>query len=324
MKELSAIINRHCNSAVTQTAIPRLILSRSDQVTEISSAVFCPLLCVVARGRKRIFLGGEVFHYNPETFLVASTDLPVSNQVIEAPYLGLTLMLNPAILTEILVNIPANPSGTTASKALAVAPVEKAGLLDPILRLLRLLDEPAHIPALAPLIEREILYRLLLGSRGSMLRQLATPSSGLSHISRAIHLIRKRFDQSVSIGELARAAGMSAPTFHRHFRAVTTMSPLQFQKQIRLQEARRRLLSGKANAASVGFEVGYESPSQFSREYRRMFGAPPVRDVVRQKRKWSSASPEAKRSANSVEDDVVKTTDFRRTRRMAGMLNAAP
>jgi hypothetical protein len=177
MKELSAIIIRHCHSLVTQTAIPHLILSRSDRVTEITSAVFCPLLCVVARGRKRIFLGGEVFHYNPETFLVASTHLPVSNQVTEAPYLGLTLVLDPGILTELLLNTPANPSGTTASRLWPWLPW-KEGLLDPILRLLRLLDEPAHIPALAPLIEREILYRLLLGSRGAMLRQLATPSSG--------------------------------------------------------------------------------------------------------------------------------------------------
>jgi AraC-like DNA-binding protein len=210
--------------------------------------------------------------------------------VIEAPNFGLTLALDRAILAELLFNLPASPHAHSASMALAVTPLEEDGLLDPVLRLLRLLDEPAHIPALAPLIEREILYRLLLGSRGQMVRQLATPSSQLSHISRAIDLIRQRFDQSIRVEELSRIAGMSVPSFHRHFREVTTMSPLQFQKQIRLQEARRKLLSSKAGAASVGFDVGYESPSQFSREYRRMFGAPPGRDMVQQRLKLRTST----------------------------------
>ncbi|MEI9892789.1 MAG: AraC family transcriptional regulator [Chthoniobacter sp.] len=284
MKELSALLARHCGDNITATAIPRLTLSRSDVATELSTAIYYPLLCIVAQGRKRVFLGKEVFYYNPETYLVASTDLPVSGQVIEAPYLGMTLALDAGILAEVLLNLPVNPHGDAASMALAVTPLEDDGLLDPILRLLRLLDEPTHIPALAPLIEREILYRLLLGSRGEMVRQLATPSSQLSQISRAIGLIRQRFDQSIRIDELAREAGMSAPSFHRHFRAVTTMSPLQFQKQIRLQEARRKLLSSKMDAASVGFDVGYESASQFSREYRRLFGAPPGRDMARRRR----------------------------------------
>jgi len=148
-----------------------------------------------------------------------------------------------------------------------------------VLRLLRLLDQPQHVATLAPLVEREILYRLLLGSRGDMLRQLALPTSQLSQINRTIGFIRRRFDQPIRVAELADLASMSSPSFHRHFRAVTGMSPLQFQKRIRLQEARRRLLSEDVAAANVGMEVGYESPSQFSREYRRLFGAPPVRDA---------------------------------------------
>jgi AraC-like DNA-binding protein len=288
MKELCALINRHCHSKVTTTAIPRLTLSRADRPTEISAAIFYPLLCVVVEGRKRVFLGNEVFYYKPDTYLIASADLPVTGQVIEAPCLGLTLMLDPATLREVLLSLPASRPALATSLALAVTPLGPDGLLDPILRMLRLLDEPGHIPTLAPLIEREILYRLLLGACGEMVREMAMPSSGLSHISRAIQVIRTRYHQPLPIKELARTAGMSAPSFHRHFRAVTAMSPLQFQKQIRLQEARRRLLSGNINAADAGFEVGYESPSQFSREYRRMFGVPPVRDVVQQTRAWGS------------------------------------
>jgi AraC-like DNA-binding protein len=283
MKELIALLTCHCRDTNTATAIPRLTLSRSDVVTELSAGFYCPLLYIVAKGRKRVFLGNEAFYYNPESYLVVSTDLPISGQVIEAPYFGLTLALDRAILAELLFNLPASPRANASSMALAVTPLVADRLLDPILRLLRLLDEPTHIPALAPLIEREILFRLLLGSRGEMVRQLATPRSQLSHVSRAIALIRKRFDQSVRVEELARVAGMSVPSFHRHFREVTTMSPLQFQKQIRLQEARRRLLSSAEDVATVGFDVGYQSPSQFNREYRRIFGAPPGRDVARQK-----------------------------------------
>jgi AraC-like DNA-binding protein len=285
MNELTALLDRHCRHNLTTTLIPRLTLSRSDMVTELSSAFYHPLLCVIAEGRKRVFLGNEVLYYNPDTYLVASTDLPVSGQVIEAPFFALTLAFDRAILADILFNLSTNTHVDSPAMALAVTPLGEDGLLDPILRLLRLLDEPAHIPALAPLIEREIFYRLLLGSRGEMVRQFAIPSSQLSHISRAIDLIRQRFDQSIRVEELSRVAGMSSPSFHRHFREVTTMSPLQFQKQIRLQEARRRLLSNKADVATVGFEVGYESPSQFSREYRRMFGVPPGRDMLQQRLK---------------------------------------
>ena len=280
MNELRALIARHCHRPYTPTALPRLILSRSPVVTEPTAAMYYPLCCVVAQGRKRIFLGEEVFDYDPATYLVTSVDLPVTGQVIEAPSLGLTLALDPRLLATLLLDLPATVGSPGVSKAMEVNALG-ADLLDPILRLLRLLDQPQDIPALAPLIEREIHYRLLLGSRGAMLRQLARPASQLSQIGRSIHAIRRRFEQSIRIDELAQLAGMSAPSFHRHFRAVTAMSPLQFQKRIRLQEARRRLLCEQTDAARVGFEVGYESASQFSREYRRLFGAPPGRDTKR-------------------------------------------
>lgn len=280
MSELCTLLSRHCPSGITATGIPRLVLSRSQTTTEMSAANYYPLLCVVAQGRKRIFLGKEEFIYDPSTYLIASVDLPVTGQVIEAPCLGVTLALDPKLLAALLLEMPPMAAGWAASKALAVNALED-DLLDPLLRMLRLLDRPDDIPVLAPLIEREILYRLLLGPRGVMLRQLALPSSQLSQISRAIHWIRNHYDQPIRIEELARVAGMSAPSFHRHFRAVTGMSPLQFQKRIRLQEARRLLLSEPTDAARVGFDVGYESPSQFSREYRRLFGAPPGQDSAK-------------------------------------------
>ncbi len=279
MSEFAALIDRHCRGAVTPTALPRVMLSRSSAATELSAAIYYPLLCVVARGRKRILLGAQEFFYDRECYLVASADLPVSGQVIEAPCLGLTLALEPATIAALLLEMPPTGDGRAAAKAMAVNPLE-ADLLDPLVRLLRLLDRPREIPVLASVIEKEILYRLLCGPCGATLRQMVVPGSRLSQVSRAIHLIRRRYQDKIRIEELARAAGMSATSFHRHFRAVTAMSPLQFQKRVRLQEARRRLLSYEANASRVSFDVGYESASQFSREYRRLFGTPPARDAA--------------------------------------------
>ena len=287
MTELCALVTRHCHHGMTPTAVPRLTLSRTDTTTELSAAIYYPLLCVVARGRKRIFLGHEEFHYDPNCYLVASVDLPVSGQVIEAPCLGVTLGLEPAKLAALLLDMPQITRESAPSKALAVNPLED-DLLNPLVRLLRLLDRPQDIPMLAPLIEREILYRLLLGPRGELLRQMALPNSQSAQLSRAIHLIRQRYDQKLRVEELARAASMSATSFHRHFRAMTAMSPLQFQKRIRLQEARRLLISQDVDAGRVSFDVGYESPSQFSREYRRLFGTPPARDAAQGRRALKS------------------------------------
>ena len=283
MSELSALLARHCHHEITPTLIPRLTLSRAQVSTDLRPGMYYPLLCVVAQGRKRVFLGQEEFCYDSNTYLIASVDLPVSGQVIEGPCLGVTLALDPKLLAALLLTMPAAMGMRVSPKAMAVNPLE-ADLLDPLLRLLRLLDQPQDIPMLAPLVEREILYRLLLGPRGAMLRQLALPTSPLSQINRAIQLIRQRFDQSIRIEEMAQAAGMSAPSFHRHFRAVTAMSPLQYQKRLRLQEARRLLVSKETDAARVSFDVGYESASQFSREYRRLFGAPPGQDAKRVRR----------------------------------------
>ena len=280
MSELSALIERHCHREFTPTAIPGLLLTRAERPTQLSPAMYYPLLCVIARGRKRIFLGEEEFFYDPDCYLVASLDLPISGQVLEAPCLGITLALEPAKLATLLLELPATTETNASPKAVAVNPLED-DLRDPLVRLLRLLDRPADIPVLAAGIEREILYRLLHGPRGAMLRQMALPGSRLAQINRAIRLLQGRYQEKIPVAELARAAGMSATSLHRHFRAVTAMSPLQFQKRLRLQEARRLLLTHDLDASRVSFDVGYESASQFSREYRRLYGQPPARDAAR-------------------------------------------
>ncbi len=289
MNELCSLLTRHCREGWTATAVPRLTLSRACATSEVSAAMYFPLFCVLAQGRKRVWLGEEEFQYDPTSYLVASVDLPVIGQVIEGPCLGFTLALEPAMLATLLLELPPEATGRTApGRALAVNALDP-GLLDPCLRLLRLLDSPADIPVLAPLAEREILYRLLLGPRGEMLRQMALPTSRLSQVRRAIQAIQDRYDQPVRVDELARLAGMSPPSLHRHFRAATSLSPLQFQKRLRLHEARRRLMSQDADAASVAFDVGYESASQFSREYRRLFGAPPGRDAAQRRQAVAAA-----------------------------------
>jgi len=273
MTDLAALIDRHCANPLTVTPIPGLTLARTFS-TEIANITAPPLFCLIAYGRKRLTLGDRTFIYDPETYLVTSADLPVSGQVLTTPTLALSLELDAAILAEMILELKPPSEELVAPKAVAVERLD-ADLLDSVMRLLRLLDQPQHIPTLGPLALRELMYRLLLGPKGEMLRQLALPDSQLSYIRRAIDFIRRNFDQPIRVEQLAELADMSAPSFHRHFRAVTGLSPIQYQKQIRLQAARRLLLTESHTAAHVALEVGYESPSQFSREYRRMFGAPP-------------------------------------------------
>lgn len=277
------MIAQHCVQSRTATAIPRVSLVRSDMPTLPVGVVYQPMLCIVAQGAKRALLGDTIVEYRAGQYLVVSVDLPITGAVVQAspdaPYLAVSLALDPAVLAEMLLTLPGHPPGA-APQGLAVSPAPP-DLLDAALRLLRLLDTPAQIPVLAPLVEREILYRLLTGAQAPMLRQIAMAHSRLAHVSRAIGWIRSHFAEPLRIDAVAQQVHMTVSTFHRHFKAVTALSPLQYQKQIRLQEARRLLLAGQADAASIGFAVGYESPSQFSREYARMFGQPPLRDAVR-------------------------------------------
>jgi len=286
--ELRQRIARSCQAGRTMTAIPRLSLVRADSPSEPMQCVYEPLVCVIVQGAKRILMGEDVLDAGPGSMLLAAVDLPVAGAVsqasADAPYLGLCLTLPPAEVAALQLEMPAHRWPDEAPGpgrlGLSVAPTPDE-LLDPLLRLMRLLDQPQDIAVLAPMIEREILYRLLCSPQGHALRQLAGGDSRQGQIRRAIDWIRTSFAEPLRIEEAAGIARMSPSSFHRHFKSVTAMSPLQYQKQIRLQEARRLLLASSADAASVAYAVGYESPSQFSREYRRMFGAPPGRDLAR-------------------------------------------
>ncbi|AMO93887.1 bacterial regulatory helix-turn-helix s, AraC family protein [Collimonas fungivorans] len=284
LAELRLLIARHAGHGLTDTAFPGLKLMASDFTTQPVHHVSEPAFAVMAQGAKRAVLGDKLFEYGAGQYLVVSVDLPIASHVSRAsaaePFLGLGLILRPTAVATLLVETAASES---ASGELSGMGVSDAGteLLDAVVRLLRLLEHPRDLPVLGPMIEREILWRLLTGEQGAMLRQIGLADSRLSQIGRAIRWIRSHYAETFPIEELARLAAMSVSSFHRHFRAVTAMSPLQYQKQIRLQEARSRLLAQSEDAAAVGFSVGYESPSQFSREYSRLFGAPPGRDAAR-------------------------------------------
>ena len=284
LSELQQLISRHCNAGRVVTKIPRVSLVRADAPSIPVQVLYQPLLCVIAQGSKRAMLGDAVFEYNAAQYLVVSLDLPVSGAVHEAspekPYLAFALSLDPAMLASMLLEMSERADYASPTAAMAVSPITSE-LLDPVVRLLRLLDEPRDIAMLAPLLEREILYRLLTGEQGAMLRQIALADSRVSQVSRATDWIRRNYSQPFSMETLAQVASMSSSSLHRHFKAVTNLSPLQYQKQIRLQEARARLLSQQGDAATIGLAVGYESPSQFGREYSRLFGAPPGRDAAR-------------------------------------------
>lgn len=272
---------RHAAGYITETALPRVRIAMSRQPTEPTSGIYKPMLCLVLQGAKETTIGGQTLRYDPACYLIASLDLPATGRVVEAspehPYLCLTLGLEPNILAELVPEVALHSDAGTP--AFAVSPVTPT-LLDAWRRFLSLLDTPSDIGVLAPLFEREILYRLLQGPQGRALRQIASADSRLSQIRRAIAWIREHYHEAVRIEDLADRAGMSPATFHRHFKAATAMSPLQYQKTLRLQEA-RRLLVANSDAARTAFAVGYESASQFSREYARLFGAPPARDALR-------------------------------------------
>lgn len=283
LAEIRDLIARHAGSDQVGAHLPGVNLKAASGPTDPVCCVYEPVFALVAQGAKRTVLCDKVFAYSAGQYLVCSVDLPITGQVVQAcaeePYLGLGMILKPAAIAALLLEIGSGDRGGGEPAGLAVS-TASAELLDPILRLLRLLDRLGDAPMLAPMLEREILWRLLVGEQGAMVRQIGLADSSLSQISRAIGWIRTHYAETFRIEDLAQAAGMSEPSFYRHFRGVTAMSPLQYQKQIRLQEARARLIVHGQDVASVGFEVGYDSPSQFSREYSRLFGAPPGRDAA--------------------------------------------
>lgn len=291
-EELAKLIERYSGrNGVHTTAIPSLFFNRQTAIVGPVYGVFKPSLCIIVQGAKDVWLAQERFRYSPADYLVASVDLPVIGQVAEAssdlPYLSLKLEFTSKQILDVLsdLEVRVRPK-ENSSRAMFVSRIE-ACLLDAVIRLARLLDNPEDIPILAPLITKEILYRVLQGQHGATLEQIAIEGSHTYRIRNVIEQIMNHYDRSFRIEDLAEIANMSVSSLHRHFKEVTAMSPLQFQKQLRLHEARRLLLSESADAAEVAFRIGYESPSQFSREYSRMFGFPPKEDIKRMKANYN-------------------------------------
>ncbi len=284
--ELAKLIERYSGQdGVHSTLIPSLFFIRISNVTGPKNGVYKPSLCFIFQGAKEVLLAQERFRYDPVNYLVSSIDLPVTSQVVEAsdevPYLALNLVFTPSQILEVLNDSEIRGGKKDSPKRAMFVSTIELSMLDAVMRLARLLDNPKDIPVLAPLITKEILYRVLQGQHGRALEQMAIEGSSTYGIREVIEQIMNNYDRSFRIEELAEIANMSVASLHRHFKEVTAMSPIQFQKQLRLQEARRLLLSESTDAADVAFRVGYESPSQFSREYSRMFGFPPREDVKR-------------------------------------------
>ena len=266
-------------------AVPGFFIARSSKLTESVHSIHQPALCFVVQGGKRVLLGEEVFWYDPGHYLIYTVDLPLVFQVEKAskeePYLGFRLNLDPALVAEVAMESGLETKKSDATvKAIDVSSID-ADLLDAVIRLFRLVDTPNEAKMLAPLVMKEIIFRLLMSGQGARLSHLMASSGDTRRISRAIGHLREHSDETLKIEEVARRFGMSVSGFHHHFKSVTAMSPLQFQKQIRLQEARRLMLGEDLDAASAGFRVGYEDPSYFSRDYKKLFGAPPQRDIAR-------------------------------------------
>ena len=272
----------------TDTGIPRVAMVQGEIPEHALAAVYKPMINLILQGGKSMTVGSRTLHYDPATYFVMSVDLPAVGSVHPAatgePYLAVSLTLDAATITALLSDLSPHPhtsgdapSRTEAFNVAAVTPE----LMDAWVRMLRLMERPGDIPALAPSYEREILYRVLQGPLGHMLRQLATPDSAMARISGAIGRIRRDYQQPLRIAELAEQVAMSESAFHRHFKSATAMSPLQYQKQLRLLQARQLLTTHGKSVTATALDVGYESPTQFSREYARAFGLPPTEDAAR-------------------------------------------
>lgn len=266
------------------TAVPGLSLFRRDEPTEPISVMYEPSICLVAQGSKRVLLGDDTYVYDAHHYLITSVHLPTVVQIItasrEKPYLGLRLKLDRREISQLMVDSNLPPPRVQPSRRGMATGEVTLPLLTAFQRLIDLLAEQKDIPILAPIIQREIIYRLLVGDQGERLRQIASAGSQSHQIARAIDWLKGNFTRPLRIDDLATQVNMSTSTFHHHFRTLTAMSPLQFQKSLRLNEARRLMLTEHQDATTAAFQVGYESASQFSREYSRFFGAPPLRDIT--------------------------------------------
>ena len=286
-EELAALVDRHTDSrgsGAYATAINPLIFMRECDPSIAMRGISEPLLAIVVQGKKEVLLNAEAYQYGVAQYLVVSVDLPMSGCAIKAtpaqPYLGFKLKLDPAQLCEIIAQTNLDMGKKESVRGWFISDAEPE-LIDCAMRLAKLLETPQDISFLAPMIIREIYYRLLMGEQGEAVRQIATSGSNMQRIAEVIKQIKADFTKPLRIEDLALAANMSLSSFHRHFKEVTSMSPLQYQKQLRLLTARQMMLAENVDATQAAYQVGYESTSQFSREYARMYGAPPIRDIER-------------------------------------------
>ncbi|WP_320196570.1 AraC family transcriptional regulator N-terminal domain-containing protein (plasmid) [Agrobacterium rosae] len=283
LQELRALAAKAQNRR-TETGIPRVAMVQGEIPEHQLAAVYDPMINLILTGSKTMSVGDRTFHYDPATYFVMSVDLPAVGSVHPSetgePYLAVSLTLDPTIVAGLIRDLPPKVCSELFGSGFSVAPVNE-DFLDAWIRMLRLMERPDEIAALSPAYEREILFRVLQGPLGWMLRDIASPDTALSRISVAINWIRQNFAQTIRVEALAEMAALSVSAFHRHFKAVTALSPLQYQKRIRLLHARSLLIAGQGNATSISFGVGYESPNQFSREYTRLFGLPPSRDLAK-------------------------------------------
>ena len=283
LDELRSLLARHARPDST-TAVDGVLISKVDRPEPPSPSMSGTVLAVIAQGAKRLSLGDRVYEYRAGQYLVASVDLPVTGHFVEAsprrPALGFGLTLRPDHIAELLLGAGPGEAPGAAPPGIAVSDASDE-LLDAVVRLVRLLEAPRDRDVLAPLVIREILWRVITGEQGGLVRQLGLPDSGLRHVALAVRWIRENYTRPFRVEEVARLAGMSVSAFHRNFQTVTAMSPIQFQKRIRLHQARLLLATDPGDIAGVGQRVGYDSASQFSREYRRAFGAPPSQHAGR-------------------------------------------
>ncbi len=263
--------------------LPGLFFHRASTASQRSHGVTYPAFCVIAQGSKEVLLGDQLYRYDPANYLIATAELPVVTQITQAtsdaPYLALSLKLDPNLVSSLIVEA-GQPSLRVGDgvKALDVSPLN-ADLLEAVVRLVRLVETPEDALILAPLVTREIIYRLLRGAQCERLSHLALLGGQINRVINIIEKIKKNYDKPLRMDLMAQESGMSVSGFHHHFKAVTAMSPLQFQKQLRLQEARRLMLTENLDATSAGYQVGYDNASHFSREYKSLFGNPPMRDA---------------------------------------------
>lgn len=273
---------RHAPPGLTATRIPRVDICVGQGSTDKAPCLYRSMICFILQGSKRVAINDNLLSYDSEHYLISALELPLNGQIFDneggQPYVAISLVLDPAILTELAAAMPPVREREQKGIGIMINPLT-ASLSDTLLRLLSLLDTPDDIPVLGPMLERELLYRLLQGPQGRLLRQIAQPEGALSSIRRAVAWIRDNYNRRLRIEALCEVSGMSRASLHRHFLSMTGLSPVQYQKQLRLQEARQLLLAGEHRASDVAFVVGYESASQFSREYLRQFGAPPARNV---------------------------------------------